>query len=59
MGLVSFDLSFYTVVSIFVSPLLPLYFYPRFGYMKVFAASITTTGCSIILFGICYYIPNK
>ena len=50
---------FYTVVSIFMSPLLPLYFFPRFGYMKVFAASITTTGLSILLYGVTYYIPNK
>ena len=50
---------FYTVVSMFVAPLLPLYFYPRFGYMKVFAASITSTGLALLLFGVNHYISNK
>ena len=50
---------FYTVVSIFMSPLLPLYFYPRFGYVRVFSAALTTTGGSIVLQGACHFIPNK
>ena len=50
---------FYSVVSMFVAPLMPIYFYPRFGYMKVFSAAMTTAGSSLLLFGLCYYISNK
>ena len=46
-------------VTPFVAPLLPLYFFPRFGYMKVFAASITSTGLALLLFGVNHYISNK
>ena len=50
---------FFSVLTIFVAPLMPIYFYPRFGYMKVFSAAVTTTGFSMLLFGFSYYISNK
>ena len=52
-------MGFHTVMSMFVAPLLPLYFYPRFGYMKVFAAAVTTTGLALLLFGVNHFISNK